>query len=77
MKSLIILPQNPTKQLVEFIEDISEPKEENQPYVTQFSTMSQFSSFVETCKRIDEELFVKVSVTIFSKQKFLLIELRK
>ena len=76
MKALITLPQSPPKQLVEYIQDISEPNQ-TIPYFTQFSTISQFSSFVETCKKIDEELFVKVSVTILSKQKFLLIELRK
>lgn len=76
MKALIVLPQSPSKQLIEYIEDISEPNQ-TIPYFTQFSTLSQFSSFVETCKNIDEELFVKVSVTIISKQKFLLIELQK
>ena len=76
MKALITLPQSPPKQLIEYIQDISEPNQ-TIPYFTQFSTISQFSSFVETCKKIDEELFVKVSVTILSKQKFLLIELRK
>lgn len=76
MKALITLPQSPSKQLIEYIQDISEPNQ-TIPYFTQFSTISQFSSFVETCKKIDEELFVKVSVTILSKQKFLLIELRK
>ena len=76
MKALITLPQSPSKQLIEYIEDISEPNQ-TIPYFTQFSTLSQFASFVETCKKIDEELFVKLSVTILSKQKFLLIELRK
>ena len=76
MKALITLPQSPPKQLIEYIQDISEPNQ-TCPYFTQFSTISQFSSFVETCKKIDEQVFIKVSVTILSKQKFLLIELRK
>ena len=76
MKALITLPQSPSKQLVEYIQDIAEPNQ-TIPYFTQFSTLSQFSSFVETCKKIDEQVFVKVSVTIISKQKFLLIDLRK
>ena len=76
MKAIIILPESPSKQLIEYIEDISEPNQTT-PYFTQFSTLSQFASFVETCKKIDEQVFIKVSVTIISKQKFLLIELRK
>ena len=75
MKTLITLPQSPSKQLIEYIEDISEPNQ-TIPYFTQFSTLSQFSSFVETCKKIDEHVFIKVSVIISSKQKFLLIDLR-
>ena len=74
MKALITLPQSPSKQLIEYIEDISEPNQ-TIPYFTQFSTLSQFASFVETCKKIDEQVFIKVSVIISSKQKFLLIEL--
>ena len=76
MKALITLPQSPSKQLVEYILDISE-QNQTIPYFTQFSTLSQFASFVETCKKIDEQVFVKVSVAIISKQKFLLIDLRK
>ena len=76
MKALITLPQSPSKQLIEYIQDISEPNQTT-PYLTQFSTLSQFSSFIETCKKIDEQVFIKVSVTIISKQKFLLIDLRK
>ena len=75
MKALITLPQSPSKQLIEYIEDISEPNQ-TIPYFTQFSTLSQFASFVETCKKIDEQVFIKVSVIISSKQKFLLIDLR-
>lgn len=76
MKALITLPQSPSKQLVEYIQDISEPNQ-TCSYFTQFSTISQFSSFIETCKKIDEQVFVKVSVIMCSKQKFLLIELQK
>ena len=76
MKALITLPQSPSKQLIEYIEDISEANQTT-PYFTHFSTLSQFSSFIETCKKIDEQVFVKVSVIISSKQKFLLIDLRK
>ena len=76
MKALIILPESPSKQLIEYIEDISEPNK-TIPYFTQFSTLSQFASFVETCKKIDEQVFIKVSVIISSKQKFLLLVLRK
>ena len=76
MKALIILPQSPSKQLIEYIEDISEPNQTT-PYFTQFSTLSQFASFVETCKKIDEHVSIKVSVITDSKQKFLLIVLRK
>ena len=76
MKALITLPQSPSKQLVEYIQDISEPNQTT-PYFTHFSTLSQFSSFIETCKKIDEQVFIKVSVIISSKQKFLLIDLRK
>ena len=76
MKALITLPQSPSKQLVEYIQDISDPNQTT-PYFTHFSTLSQFSSFIETCKKIDEQVFIKVSVIISSKQKFLLIDLRK
>ena len=76
MKAIIILPESPSKQLIEYIEDISEPNQ-TIPYFTQFSTLSQFTSFVETCKKIDEQVFIKVSVIMCSKQKFLLIVLRK
>ena len=74
MKALITLPQSPSKQLIEYIHDISEPNH-TIPYFTQFSTLSQFASFVETCKKIDEKVFIKVSVIISSKQKFLLLYL--
>ena len=76
MKAIIILPESPSKQLIEYIEDISEPNQ-TVPYFTQFSTLSQFASFVETCKNIDEQVFIKVSVIMCSKQKFILIVLRK
>lgn len=76
MKALIVLPQSPSKQLIEYIEDISEPNQ-TVPYFTQFSTLSQFASFVETCKKIDEQVSIKVSVITDSKQKFILIVLRK
>lgn len=76
MKALITLPQSPSKQLIEYIEDISEPNQ-TVPYFTQFSTLSQFASFVETCKKIDEHVSIKVSVITDSKQKFILIVLRK
>lgn len=76
MKALIVLPQSPSKQLIEYIEDISEPNQ-TVPYFTQFSTLSQFASFVETCKKIDEHVSIKVSVITDSKQKFILIVLRK
>lgn len=76
MKALIILPESPSKQLIEYIEDISEPNQ-TVPYFTQFSTLSQFASFVETCKKIDEQVSIKVSVITDSKQKFILIVLRK
>ena len=76
MKALITLPQSPSKQLVEYIQDISEPNQ-TIPYFTQFSTLSQFASFVETCKKIDEQVSIKVSVITDSKQKFILIVLRK
>ena len=76
MKALITLPQSPSKQLVEYIQDISEPNQ-TIPYLTQFSTLSQFASFVETCKKIDEQVSIKVSVITDSKQKFILIVLRK
>lgn len=76
MKALIILPDSPSKQLIEYIEDISEPNQ-TIPYLTQFSTLSQFASFVETCKKIDEQVSIKVSVITDSKQKFILIVLRK
>lgn len=76
MKALIILPDSPSKQLIEYIQDISEPNQTS-PYLTQFSTLSQFASFVETCKKIDEQVSIKVSVITDSKQKFILIVLRK
>lgn len=76
MKALIILPESPSNQLIEYIEDISEPNQ-TVPYFTQFSTLSQFASFVETCKKIDEQVSIKVSVITDSKQKFILIVLRK
>ena len=76
MKALITLPQSPSKQLIEYIEDISEPNQTSS-YFTQFSTLSQFASFVETCKKIDEQVSIKVSVITDSKQKFILIVLRK
>lgn len=76
MKALIILPESPSNQLIEYIEDISEPNQ-TIPYFTQFSTLSQFASFVETCKKIDEHVSIKVSVITDSKQKFILIVLRK
>lgn len=76
MKAIIILPESPSKQLIEYIEDISEPNQ-TIPYLTQFSTLSQFASFVETCKKIDEQVSIKVSVITDSKQKFILIVLRK
>lgn len=76
MKAIIILPESPSKQLIEYIEDISEPNQ-TIPYFTQFSTLSQFASFVETCKKIDEQVSIKVSVITDSKQKFILIVLRK
>lgn len=76
MKALITLPESPSKQLVEYIQDISEPNQTT-PYFTHFSTLSQFSSFIETCKKIDEQVSIKVSVITDSKQKFILIVLRK
>ena len=76
MKALITLPDSPSKQLIEYIEDISEHNQ-TIPYLTQFSTLSQFASFVETCKKIDEQVSIKVSVITDSKQKFILIVLRK
>lgn len=76
MKALITLPESPSKQLIEYIQDISEPNQ-TISYFTQFSTLSQFASFVETCKKIDEQVSIKVSVITDSKQKFILIVLRK